>query len=78
MNRARLPLAICSAMAISFQPVYAADAGGNGSCYYNDIGGACSDLEGNGWWSECESGYGSGTKSEKWAEGHCGGGWHAS
>ncbi len=60
-------------------PVSAADGeyGGNGNCYYNDAGGACSDLNGNGYWTECESGFGSGTKSEQWAAGHCGGGWHS-
>lgn len=64
-------------MATYAKPIFAATSTGGGSCYYNDMGGACSDLNGNGYWSECESGFGSGTKSESWASGHCGGGWHS-
>ena len=68
-------IAFCciAGVAISVSPANAAKGGygGTGDCYYNSMGGACSDLEGNGYWDVCEANHSEGVKSEYWAYTHC-------
>ncbi len=61
MTDRKLAIAIATALTTGVvlvaSPAYAADEDGKPRCAYNpQIGGACTDVTGNGWWSGSEAG----------------------